>query len=426
MNTAPTVATRWYASLYTQVLIAVAVGIALGYFAPHLAVSLKPLGDGFIKLVRMVIAPVIFCTVASGIAGVNSLERVGRVGFKALGYFVVVSTLALLLGLAVANIVRPGAGFNADPTRLDAAAVAGFQVQAHESTVVGFLLHVIPDTVGAAFTGGDILQVLFVSILFGFAIALAGERARPVQRGVEALGAVVFRVVNLIMRTAPIGALGSMAYTIGQFGIGALAQLAGLMLCFYLTSALFIFGVLGAIARASGFSLPRLLRYIRHELLLVLATSSSEAALPSLIDKLERAGCARSVVGLVVPAGYSFNLDGTNIYMTMAALFIAQATNVPLSLPEQLLLLLVAVISSKGAAGVTGSGFITLAATLAVVPSVPIAGLVLIQGVDRFMSECRSLTNFIGNAVAAIVVARWERQIDAVQLQGALEGERNV
>lgn len=422
MSKLPAVRTRWYTSLYAQVLVAVVVGVALGYFAPHFAVTLKPLGDAFIRLVRMAIAPVIFCTVVSGIAGVNSLEKVGRVGVKALGYFIVLSTFALVLGLAVANLVRPGEGFNADPTQLNSAAVAGFQAQAHESTVVGFLMHIIPETVGAAFTGGDILQVLFISILSGFALALAGERAQPVRRGVDALGTVVFRAVNIIMRTAPLGALGSMAYTIGQFGIGALTHLGGLMLCFYLTSAVFVFAALGAVARVAGFSLMGLLRYIRQELLLVLATSSSEAALPSLIDKLERAGCARSVVGLVVPAGYSFNLDGTNIYMTMAALFIAQATNVPLTLPDQLLLLLVAVISSKGAAGVTGSGFITLAATLAVVPSVPVAGLVLIQGVDRFMSECRSLTNFIGNAVAAIVVAKWERQVDGAQLQRALRG----
>jgi aerobic C4-dicarboxylate transport protein len=418
----PPPATRWYSSLYTQVLIAVAIGVALGYFAPQVAVSLKPLGDGFIKLVKMIIGPVIFCTVASGIAGVSSLEKVGRVGFKALGYFIVISSLALLIGLAVANVAQPGAGFNADPSQLDASAVAGFQQQAQSRTVVEFLLHVIPDTLVGAFVSGDILQVLLVSILFGFALSLTGEKAQPVRRGVELLGTVVFRVVHLIMRAAPLGALGSMAYTVGQFGIKALAHLAGLMLCFYATSAVFIFVVLGAIARANGFSLLRLLRYIRHELLLVLGTSSSEAALPLLIDKLERAGCSRSVVGLVVPAGYSFNLDGTNIYMTMAALFIAQATNVHLTLSQQLLLLLVAVISSKGAAGVTGSGFITLAATLAVVPSVPIAGLVLIQGVDRFMSECRSLTNFIGNAVAAIVVARWEREVDAAQLKRALAG----
>jgi aerobic C4-dicarboxylate transport protein len=422
MSESVTARARWYTSLYTQVLIGVATGILLGYFTPHLAVSLKPLGDGFIKLVKLVIAPVIFCTVSSGIAGVNNLEKVGRVGLKALGYFIVVSGLALLLGLAVANLAQPGAGFNADPAQLDANAVAGFVAQAHSRTVVDFLMHIIPDTVAGAFTSGDILQVLLVSLLFGFGLSLAGERARPLQRGVDALAAVVFRVVHIIMRAAPLGALGSIAYTIGQFGLGALAHLASLMLCFYLTSAVFVFGVLGLIARAAGFSLLRLLRYIRHELLLVLGTSSSEAALPLLIDKLERAGCARSVAGLVVPAGYSFNLDGTNIYMTMAALFVAQATNVHLALGDQLLLLLVAVISSKGAAGVTGSGFITLAATLAVVPAVPMAGLVLIQGIDRFMSECRSLTNFAGNAVAAIVVARWEDEIDELQLQRVLAG----
>jgi aerobic C4-dicarboxylate transport protein len=426
MNDVRAAPRRWYTSLYVQVLIAAAIGVMLGYLEPHLAVRLKPLGDGFIKLVKMIIAPVIFCTVTSGIAGVQSLEKVGRVGAKALGYFIVVSSAALLLGLAVANVAQPGAGFNADPAHLDSGAVALYQTQAQSHTVVEFLLHIIPETIGAAFTNGDILQVLLVSILFGFGLALSGERTRSLQRGIEALGVVVYRVVHLIMRTAPLGALGAMAYTIGQFGIGALAHLGGLMLCFYLTSALFVFGVLGAIARASGFSLLRLLRYIRQELVLVLATSSSEAALPLLIDKLEYAGCARSVVGLVVPAGYSFNLDGTNIYMTMAALFIAQATNVHLSLGDQLLLLLVAVVSSKGAAGVTGSGFITLAATLAVVPTVPIAGLVLIQGVDRFMSECRSLTNFIGNAVAAIVVARWEGQLDEAQLDRALKEQEHV
>ena len=396
------------------------MGILLGYLAPRFAVSLKPFGDAFIKLVKMVIAPVIFCTVTTGIAGATSLEKVGRVGIKALAYFVVVSSAALLLGLAVANLVQPGAGFNVDPAQLDASVAAGFQSQAHSRTVVDFLLHIIPDTLVGAFTGGDILQVLLVSMLFGAALALLGERARPVRQAIDLVGTVLFRLVHLIMRAAPIGALGSMAYTIGQFGLGALTHLGSLMLCFYLTSALFVFVVLGLIARASGFSLWKLLRYIRQELLLVLGTSSSEAALPLLIDKLEQAGCTRSVVGLVVPAGYSFNLDGTNIYMTMAALFIAQATNVHLPLSDQLLLLLVAVISSKGAAGVTGSGFITLAATLAVVPTVPMAGLVLIQGVDRFMSECRSLTNFVGNAVAAIVVARWEREIDDSQLQRAI------
>jgi len=426
MSTTRSEPPRWYAAIYAQVLVAVALAVLLGWIAPHLAVTLKPLGDGFIRLVKMIIAPVIFCTVTGGIAGVSSLEKVGRVGLKSLLYFIAVSSLALLLGLAVADLVQPGAGLNADPAQFDAGAVAGLQSSAHSRSVVDFLLHIIPDTLLGAFTSGEILQVLLVAILFGCALALSGERGQPLRRGIDSLGAVVFRVVHLIMRAAPIGAFGSMAYTVGQFGAGALAHLASLMACFYLTSAAFVFGVLGLIARASGFSLLRLLRYIRDELLLVLGTSSSEAALPSLIDKLEGAGCARSVAGLVVPAGYSFNLDGTNIYMTMAALFIAQATNVHLGISDQLLLLLVAIISSKGAAGVTGSGFITLAATLAVVPSVPVGALVLIQGVDRFMSECRSLTNFIGNAVAAIVIARSEGEMDDARLQQALAGKNDA
>jgi aerobic C4-dicarboxylate transport protein len=425
MSKALPVRPHWYAAIYAQVLVAVALAVLLGWIAPHLAVTLKPLGDGFIRLVKMIIAPVIFCTVCGGIAGVSSLEKVGRVGLKSLLYFIAVSSLALLLGLAVADLFQPGAGFNADPARFDAIAVAGLQSSAHSRSVVEFLLRIIPDTLVGAFTSGEILQVLLVSILFGCALALTGERGQPLRRGIDSLGAVVFRVVHLIMRAAPLGAFGSMAYTVGQFGAGALTHLASLMACFYLTSALFVFGVLGLIARVSGFSLLRLLRYIRDELLLVLGTSSSEAALPSLIDKLETAGCSRSVAGLVVPAGYSFNLDGTNIYMTMAALFLAQATNVHLSLADQLLLLLVAIVSSKGAAGVTGSGFITLAATLAVVPSVPVGALVLIQGVDRFMSECRSLTNFIGNAVAAIVIARSEGEVDEERLQLALAEQRN-
>ncbi len=425
MSTTRPVRPRWYAAIYAQVLVAVALAVLLGWIAPHLAVSLKPLGDGFIRLVKMIIAPVIFCTVTGGIAGVSSLEKVGRVGLKSLLYFIVVSSLALLLGLAVADLVQPGAGFNADPARFDTSAVAGLPSSTHGRGVTEFLLHIIPDTLLGAFTSGEILQVLLVSILLGCALALTGERGRPLHRGIDSLGAVVFRIVHLIMRAAPIGAFGSMAYTVGQFGAGALSHLASLMACFYLTSALFVFGVLGLIARASGFSLLRLLRYVRDELLLVLGTSSSEAALPSLIDKLEVAGCSRSVAGLVVPAGYSFNLDGTNIYMTMAALFIAQATNVHLGLSDQLLLLLVAIISSKGAAGVTGSGFITLAATLAIVPAVPVGALVLIQGVDRFMSECRSLTNFIGNAVAAIVIARSEGEVDERRLRQALAEPRD-
>ncbi len=413
----PGAARRWYSSLYVQVLIAVVAGVAIGALAPQLAITLKPLGDGFIRLVKMIIAPVIFCTVVSGIAGVSSSRRLGRVGLRALGYFLVVSTLALVLGLVVANVLQPGAGLNADPKLLDTSAIASYQGQAHRRTVTEFLLQIIPDTALGAFTSGEILQVLLFSVLFGVGLMLAGERARPVARAIDAISAVIFRIVGLIMRVAPIGAFGAMAYTIGQFGIASLAQLGNLMLCFYLTSLVFVLGVLGAIARYNRFSLWRLLRYLRAELLLVLGTASSEAVLPALIDKLERAGCARSVVGLVVPAGYSFNLDGTNIYMTMAALFIAQATNVHLTLADQCLLLLVAAVSAKGAAGVSGSGFIVLAATLAVVPAVPVAGMALILGVDRFMSECRALTNFVGNAVASIVIARWEGELDATQLQ---------
>lgn len=418
----PSAARRWYSSLYVQVLIAVVAGVAMGALAPHLAVALKPLGDGFIRLVKMIIAPVIFCTVVSGIAGVSGARKLGRVGLRALGYFLLVSTVALVLGLVVANVLQPGAGLNADPKLLDASAIASYQGQAQRRTLTEFLLQIIPDTALGAFTSGEILQVLLFSVLFGVGLMLAGERGRPAARAIDAIGAVIFRVVGLIMRVAPIGAFGAMAYTIGQFGIASLAQLGNLMLCFYLTSLVFVLGVLGAIARYNGFSLWRLLRYLRAEMLLVLGTASSEAVLPALIDKLEHAGCARSVVGLVVPAGYSFNLDGTNIYMTMAALFIAQATNVHLTLADQCLLLLVAAVSAKGAAGVSGSGFIILAATLAVVPAVPVAGMALILGVDRFMSECRALTNFVGNAVASIVIARWEGELDAGQLQRALAG----
>ncbi len=419
---ASSTSTRWYASLYVQVLIAVVAGIALGILTPKFAVTLKPLGDGFIKLVKMIIAPVIFCSVVGGIGGIGGVRKLGRVGLKALGYFLVVSTLALAIGLVVGNLLHPGTGLNADPATLDASAIAGYQGQAHQRTVTEFLLQIIPDTAVGAFTSGEILQVLLFSLLFGLGLMLTGERARPVAHFIDAVGAVIFRVVGLIMRAAPIGAFGAMAYTVGKFGVTSLAHLGGLIACFYLTSFLFVAGVLGAIARWSGFSLWRLLRYLRAELLLVLGTASSEAALPPLIDKLERAGCARSVAGLVVPAGYSFNLDGTNIYMTMAALFIAQATNVPLTLGDQCLLLLVAAVSSKGAAGVSGSGFITLAATLAVVPAVPVAGMALILGIDRFMSECRALTNIIGNSVATLVIARWEGELDAAALRSALAG----
>ena len=421
--TVPALATprqAWWKALYAQVLIAIVVGGALGHFAPDLAVALKPLGDAFIKLVKLIIAPVIFLTVAAGIASMSSLARLGSTTAKAMGYFLVVSTLALVVGLVVANVVRPGEGMGVDPRTLDSAAVSGYVGKAEEQDLVSFLLAIIPDTFVGAFTGGQILPVLFVAILFGVSVAGLGESRNRVVEGLHSVSDVFFRMVNLLMRFAPIGAFGAFAFTIGKYGIGAIANLAALIATFYLTSALFIAVVLGLIARAAGFRLWDLLVYLKDELWLVLGTSSSESALPSLMRKLEQAGCSRSVVGLVVPTGYSFNLDGTNIYMTLAALFIAQATGAELSLGEQLLLLLVAMISSKGAAGVTGAGFITLAATLAVVPSVPVAGMALILGIDRFMSECRAITNFIGNAVATVVVARWEGALDETALTKAL------
>lgn len=414
--------TPFYAHLYFQVLAAIALGIALGFISPETGVALQPLGDGFIKLVKMIIAPVIFLTIATGIAGMGQVAAVGRVAGKAFAYFLGVSTLALIIGLAVANVVQPGAGLNIDPATLDASAVKGYADKAHDVSIVTFLLDIIPTTVVSALTDGSILQVLLVSVLFGISLAMVGEPAAPVLRLLEGISAVVFRMVALVMRAAPIGAFGAMAFTIGKYGIGTLVSLGSLVATFYATSLLFVLIVLGGIARLNGFSILALIRYLKAELLLVLGTSSSEAALPSLIDKMEQAGCAKSVVGLVVPTGYSFNLDGTNIYMTLAALFIAQATGVDLSLGEQLALLLVAMISSKGAAGVTGAGFITLAATLSIVPSIPLAGLALILGIDRFMSECRALTNFMGNAVATIVVARWEGALDTDQLASALAG----
>ncbi|TWG92212.1 aerobic C4-dicarboxylate transport protein [Luteimonas sp. J16] len=410
----------WYRQLYVQVLLAIAAGALLGHFHPALAEQFKPLGDGFIKLVKMIIAPVVFLTIATGIAGMPQLRTVGRVFGKAMAYFLFFSTLALVVGLLVAHVVRPGAGMDIDPATLDAPAIQGYVQKSHEMTLVGFLLDVIPDTLLGAFTGGNILQVLFVAVLFGIALALTGERGRPVQALLEALTAPVFRLVHLLMKAAPVGAFGAIAFTIGKFGLASLANLAWLVGTFYLTSLLFVLVVLGAVCRLCGFSILKLARYLRAELLLVLGTSSSESALPSLMEKMERAGCGKSVVGLVVPTGYSFNLDGTNIYMTLAALFIAQATNTELTAWQQLTLLLVAMVSSKGAAGVTGAGFITLAATLSVVPTIPVAGMALVLGVDRFMSECRSLTNFMGNAVASVVVARWENALDRAALEAAL------
>ena len=410
----------FYAQLYVQVLTAIALGIALGHFYPELGASLKPLGDAFIKLVKMVIAPVIFLTVTTGIAGMSDLKKVGRVAGKAMLYFLTFSTLALAIGLIVANVVQPGAGFNVDPATLDPAATLSYVEKSHDQSIVGFLMNIIPVTMADSLASGDILQVLFVAVLFGIALALVGEQGEPVTRFLTAMTAPMFKLVSILMKAAPIGAFGAMAFTIGKYGIGSVVNLAFLVATFYLTSALFVVVVLGAVARYNGFSIFRLIRYLKEELLLVLGTSSSEAALPSLMEKMERAGAKRSVVGLVVPTGYSFNLDGTNIYMTLAALFIAQATGTHLSLGDQILLLLVAMLSSKGAAGITGAGFITLAATLSVVPSVPVAGMALILGVDRFMSECRALTNFIGNAVATIVVARWEGELDVAQMQATL------
>ncbi|MGN6268472.1 MAG: dicarboxylate/amino acid:cation symporter [Sphingomonas sp.] len=413
----------FYRHLYVQVLAAIVIGAAVGQFAPHLGESLKPLGDGFIKIVKMVIAPVIFLTVVTGIAGMRDLVSVGRVAAKAFAYFLFFSTLALVLGLIVANVFQTGASMHVDPATLDPGAVAQYAAHAHDQTVTGFVMNIIPTTLASALVGGDILQVLFVAVLFGIALALIGDKGKPVFDVLESASLAVFRLVHILMKLAPIGAFGAIAFTIGKYGIASLASLAALVGTFYLTSLLFVLVVLGAVARLCGFSIVGLLRYLKAELLLVLGTSSSEAALPSLLEKLERAGCAKQVVGLVVPTGYSFNLDGTNIYMTLAALFIAQATGTHLSLGDQLLLLSVAMLSSKGAAGVTGAGFITLAATLSVVPSVPVAGMALILGVDRFMSECRSLTNFVGNAVATIVVAKWEGAFDQALFDRAMAGD---
>ena len=411
---------RLYKSLYFQVLVAVALGVLVGWLWPPVGASLKPLGDGFIKLVKMIITPVIFLTVVTGIAGMRDLGAFGRIAAKALGYFIIVSTLALAVGLIVANVVQPGAGLNVNPATLDASKIASYVSEAKETTVTGFLLNIIPDTMFSAFTSGEILQVLLVSILFGIALAMLGDRGDRLLDALRTITAVVFRVVRILMYAAPIGAFGAMAFTIGQYGIGTLANLAELIVTFYATALLFVLVVLGLIARAAGFSIFSLIRYIKDELLLVLGTSSSESAMPLLMEKLEAAGVPKPIVGLVVPAGYSFNLDGTNIYMSLAALFIAQATNTHLTIGQELLLMAVAILSSKGAAGVTGSGFIVLAATLSVVPSIPVAGMALILGVDRFMSECRSLTNFVGNAVATIVVGRWEGAVDMARLRQVL------
>jgi aerobic C4-dicarboxylate transport protein len=422
----PVRAKSWYQHLYIQVLVAIAAGVLIGHFAPATGEALKPVGDGFIKLVKMVIAPVIFLTIVTGIAGMRDLALVGRIAGKAFGYFLVFSTLALIIGLITANVIRPGDGLNIDPATLDASKVADYAAKAHDSTISGFLTGAIPETLLSAMTDGNILQVLVVAILFGIALASMGERGDRLLGALEDVSTAVFKVVAIVMTAAPIGAFGAMAFTIGKYGVGSLANLALLVTTFYVTSLLFVLVILGAVARLCGLSIIRLLVYLRGELLLVLGTSSSESALPALIEKMERAGCPKAIVGLVVPMGYSFNLDGTNIYMTLCALFIAQACGVELTMGQQLLLLGVAMLSSKGAAGVTGAGFITLAATLSIVPSVPVAGMALILGVDRFMSECRSLTNFIGNAVAAIAVSRWEGGLDREKLAASLNPQQEL
>lgn len=410
----------FYKILYVQVLIAIAIGVGLGVLYPHWGEAMKPLGDGFIKLIKMIIPVVIFCTVVSGISGMHDAKKVGRVGGKALLYFEVVSTFALLIGLIVANVFKPGGGFNADPASLDANAISGYTSQAEHQSMVDFLLHMIPDTLISAFVGGDVLQVLVIAVLFGLSLSAMGPRGEGVRAGIESVAQVIFKLLGFIMKAAPIGAFGAMAFTIGRYGISALVPLLKLVAAFYLTAALFVVVVLGLIARWVGVNIFRYIAYIKEELLIVLGTSSSESVLPSLMQKLERMGCSKPVVGLVVPAGYSFNLDGTNIYMTMAALFVAQATNTDLTLTQELTLLGVAMITSKGAAGVTGSGFVTLAATIAVVPTIPIEGMALILGIDRFMSECRALTNFIGNGIATIFVARWENELDRNKMALAL------
>jgi len=409
--------------LYAQVLAAIFMGILLGHFCPETAVAMKPLGDGFIKLIKMLIAPIVFCTVVTGIAGMQSMERVGRVGIKLLLYFEVVSTLALVIGLLVVHIIQPGAGMNIDARTLDAQSLQGYTEAAKTHNTVSFLLNIIPVSVVDAFAKGDILQVLLFAVLFGCSLAVIGDKGALVMRFIHNVSEVLFGIVETIMKLAPLGAFGAMAFTIGQYGVHALAPLAKLMGSFYLACGVFIFGVLGLIARWSGFSLVKFIIYIKDELLIVLGTSSSESVLPRIMGKLERLGCAKPVVGLVIPTGYSFNLDGTSIYLTMAAVFVAQATNTPLTWGQELTLLGVLLLTSKGAAGITGSGFITLAATLSAVPTIPVAGLALILGIDRFMSEARALTNLIGNGVATVVAARWENALDETQLSSELNGK---
>jgi aerobic C4-dicarboxylate transport protein len=407
----------WYRVLWVQVLIAIVLAILLGYVDPGRAIAMKPLGDAFIRLITMIISLIIFCTVVSGIAGMENLKKVGRVGGMALIYFEVVSTIALLIGLVVGNVVRPGNGFNVDVATLDAKAVSDYAGQAKSQNITEFLIHIIPTTAVDAFAKGDILEVVFVALLFGFALSASGEKARPVITFVDSLTHVVFEVTRVLMKFAPIGAFGAMAYTVGKFGLAALGPLARLIATFWLTSILFVVIVLGVICWVAGFSIFRFLVYIKEEILLVLAVSSSEIAIPTLMAKLEKLGCSKSLVGLVVPTGFTFNTDGTSLYMTLAALFVAQATNTHLTLTQQVTILAVAVLTSKGASGVQGASFIALVATLSVIPTIPIAGMALILGIDRFMSMFRALVNMIGNGVATLVMARLNQELDSQTLR---------
>jgi aerobic C4-dicarboxylate transport protein len=415
----------FYMGLSFQVLVGVAIAIILGYLNPATAVSMKPLGDAFIRLITMIITLVIFCTLVTGIAGMEDMKKVGRVGGKALLYFEMVSTLALLFGLIVGNVVHPGSGFNVNPATLDSKAVADYAGQAKAQSVTEFLAHIIPNTVVDAFSRGDILQVLLVSLLFGFALSLAGPRCKPLVELLEGFTRAVFGVVSILMRFAPIGAFGAMAFTIGKYGLSSLGPLLKLIATLYVTAALFVFVILGGIARMAGFGILRFLWFLREEIILVLATSSSEPALPNLMAKLEKLGCSKALVGLVVPTGYTFNADGTSLYMTLAALFVAQATNTHLTILQQITILGVALLTSKGASGVQGAAFIALVATMMVVPTIPVAGMALILGVDRFLSMCRAVVNMIGNAVATLVIARWENELDCTALGHHLRGTTN-
>ena len=416
----------FYLDPTVQVLVAIVAAIALGYLRPTTAIAMKPLGDGFIRLITMIITLIIFCTVVTGIAGMEDMKKVGRVGGKALIYFEVVSTIALIIGLIVGNVVKPGEGFNINPATLDAKAVIEYAGQAKAQSVPDFVMHIIPTTVVDAFAKGDILQVLLIALLFGFALSAIGPRCKPLVEIIDAVTQAVFGIVKIVMKLAPLGAFGAMAFTVGKFGISSLGPLLKLIGTFYLTSIFFVVVVLGIIARLAGFGILKFLRYIREEIVLVLAISSSEPAMPTLMAKLEKLGCSKGLVGLIVPTGYTFNTDGTGVYMTLAALFVAQATNIHLTLMQQLTILAVAILTSKGASGVQGASFIALVGTLMVIPTIPVAGMALILGIDRFMSMCRATVNMIGNGVATLVVARWEKEIEPATLRVNLAGDSTV